>query len=452
MSQWPPPPPDMPTTRYTRSAETSIAYQVVGEGQRDLVLVPGWLSHLEMAWSTPVADGIRRLARHSRVIVFDKRGTGLSDRVFPGNVPTLENRMDDIRAVMDAAGSSRATVFGISDGGALAALYAAMHPSRVERLVTYGAVVVGQRKPDFEFAPDHSDEEFELILDYLQQYWPESADYRGAAPSVAANPAFRERMAALFRAAASPSSATTILRMNRTVDVRPFLPAVSAPTLVMHRTGDLWVSVEHSRLMARLIPGARLVEFPGIDHMLAFGDYPAVFDEVEEFVTGRSPEPGIERILTTVLFTDLVNSTDTAAALGDHEWKGLLQRHFAACRAEIAAHRGREVKTLGDGIMASFDGPARAVRCAQAMMRSSRELGLTLRVGVHSGECEVQGDDLLGIAVNTAARVAALAGPGEVLVSSTVRDLVAGSGLEFSDRGAHELRGIPGSWQVFLAG
>jgi pimeloyl-ACP methyl ester carboxylesterase len=427
-----------------------LAYQVVGDGPLDLVFVPGWISHIELYWEWPeVAHFLRRLATFGRLILFDKRGTGLSDRVPSAELPTLEQRMDDVRAVMDAAGSERAALLGLSEGGPMQMLFAASHPDRTRALVlmcTFGRLL---QAPDYpEGVPS---EALERTLQHVEERWGAGALIRGLLPSLADQPGVRELWARFQRSAASPAAAVDLLSMAADIDVRPILSAIAVPTLVLHRTGDLFVRVEQGRHLGRHIPGARYVEFPGNDHLPWLGDADAVLGEIQEFLTGARDAPEPDRVLATVLFVDIVGSTERAAALGDQRWRELLERFYAAVRREVERFRGREIDTAGDGVLASFDGPARGVRCASAIAGSVRPLGIDVRAGVHTGECEAMGDKLGGIAVHVGARVAAQAVPGEVLVSQTVRDLVAGSGLRFEERGAYALKGVPGEWRLYRA-
>ncbi|HSL63436.1 MAG TPA: adenylate/guanylate cyclase domain-containing protein [Gaiellaceae bacterium] len=436
-----------PATRYARSGGVNIAYQVVGDGPFDLVVIPIWVSHLEQAWEEPsLAAFYGRLAAFSRLILFDKRGTGLSDRVADDALPSLEERMDDVRAVMDAVGSREAALFGMHEGGTMAILFAATYPERVRALVTFGAFARRLWAPDHPWGRTADDRA--AWVGEIVSAWGGPVGLDRVAPSRAGDEGFAVWWASYLRHGASPGAAAAMARMNDEIDVRPVLGAVHVPTLVVHRVDDRRVDVEEARFLAAEIPGATLVELPGEDHLPWAGDPAAVLDEVELFLTGtrRGPEP--DRVLASLLFTDVVGSTRLAASLGDRRWRELLGRHDRLVRAAIEQWRGREVDTTGDGFFAAFDGPARAVRCARAAVEAVRTLGLELRAGVHTGEVEVDGDDVRGIAVHIAARVAALAGPGEVLVSQTVADLVAGSGLAFEERGEHELRGVPGRWRL----
>ncbi len=440
---------EAPETRYARSGEYSIAYQVVGDGEFDLVYVPGLASHLELFWEEPAYSRfLHRLASFSRLILMDRLGTGLSDRLPPNQASTYEQRMDDIRAVMDAVGSERAALLGWSEGAPLCAMFAATYPQRTAALVMYGGMPRFLEDRDYPWGmpPELMDEWIERV----PEAWGQDEELlRLWAPGVADEPGPRRWFARFSRLAASPGAAGALFRMTRDLDVRDILPAIRVPTLIIHRTGDTLIRVEHSRYMADRIPGARLVELPGEDHLWWFGDQDAIVDEVEEFLTGARSAPEPDRMLATVLFTDIVGSTERAAELGDKHWRELLERHSAIIRRELERHRGREVKTTGDGFLATFDGPARGIRCASAIVDAVRPVGIEIRAGLHTGECEVMNGDVGGIAVHTGARVSSEAGPGEVLVSSTVKDLVAGSGIEFEDRGVRELKGVPGEWRLF---
>jgi pimeloyl-ACP methyl ester carboxylesterase len=436
-----------PETRYAKSGEVNVAYQVLGDGPFDLVFAPGFVSNVEYGWEEPRLERFyRSLAFFCRLIIFDKRGTGLSDRV--SGVPDLETRMDDVRAIMDAAGSERAAVLGYSEGGAMAALFAATYPERTAALVLYGAylsVGAGGRATFME-----SEE--------IERRWG-SPDYcdellRADAPSLADDADFRRWYATRLRLGASPAAAVVLKKMVRETDARPILPSICVPTLILHRTDDLVCPIENARYAAEHIPDAVYVELEGQDHLPWVGDSESLVREIREFLTGlwerggwEEPEP--ERVLSTVLFTDIVGSTARAAELGDRQWRELLQKHHALVRKHLARHRGRELDTAGDGFFARFDGPARAIRCACALTEAVRELGLEIRAGLHTGECEVVDGKIGGIAVHIGARVAKEAQAGEVLVSSTVKDLVAGSGLQFRERGVTQLKGVPGKWSLF---
>jgi len=428
----------------------NIAYQIVGSGPIDLVFVPGWVSQVEAVWEEPTHEAfLRRLAGFSRLILFDKRGTGLSDRVSVDRLPTLEDRMDDVRAVMDAAGSERAALCGVSEGGVMCALFAATYPQRTTALVLYGTYARRLWAPDYPWGPSESERE-PYIAD-VERQWGGPAQLDILAPSAVDDPRLRDWFSRYLRVSASPGAAVALLRMNSKVDIRPILPTIRVPTLIIHRTGDLDIDVGGSRYMAEHIPGAKYVELPGNDHLWFVGDSEAILGEIEEFLTGVRQPDSFDRVLATVMFTDIANSTALAADVGDRRWRSLLETHNSLIRRNLQLHHGEEVDTAGDGFLARFDGPARAIRCALAIVDSAAQLGLGVRAGIHTGECEVADGKLRGVAVHTAARVMAAARPGEVLVSRTVRDLVAGSRLAFIDRGQHELKGVPGEWQLFTA-
>jgi class 3 adenylate cyclase len=426
-----------PETRYAKSGEVRIAYQIVGSGPFDLVYVPGFVSNIDLYWEMPeLAYFFSRLSGFSRLIMFDKRGTGLSDRDV--GIATLEERMDDVRAVMDAAGSERAALFGASEGGAMSLLFAATYPQRARALVLYGSYAW----------PSHwlSDEDFNKEIELVDRLWGTGECLIGRyLPRVLSEEVARPVFARFERQSASPSAVMAIRRMNREIDARHVLSAIRVPTLVTHRVGDRAVSVELGRYLAANIPGARYVELPGDDHVPFYERdiTDRIVDEVEEFLTGSRSEPDVDRVLATVMFTDIVDSTKRIAELGDRQWRVLLDRHDETVRQQLARFRGQEVKNLGDGFLATFDGPARAVRCAASICESVRPLGIGVRSGLHTGEVELKRDDVAGIAVHIAARVAGEASAGETIVSSTVRDLVAGSGLRFQDRGIRTLKGLP---------
>ncbi|MGL3108119.1 adenylate/guanylate cyclase domain-containing protein [Bradyrhizobium sp. BR 1432] len=433
----------LPETRYARSGEVHIAYQVIGNGPFDLVWVPGFISHVDHVWDEPRWAGfMERLASFARLICFDKRGTGLSDQVTA--IPTLEERMDDARAVMDAVGSKRAAFLGISEGGPMSLLFAATHPGRTLALVLYGSYGL------FSTAV-MSPEKLASFLEEVEQSWGSGALVPGFAPSLAQDRAFRNWWARFERLGASPLAVKTLMRMNSEIDIRGVLPVIHVPTLIMHRTDDPRVNVAASRYLAAHIAGARYVELLGNDHLFCAGDSQRILDEIEEFLTGSRSHYEMERCLATVLITDIVGSTERACSLGDREWRHLLVRHDASVRREFARFRGKEIRTTGDGFVATFDGPARAVRCAEAVREAVRDLGLEVRAGLHTGEIEILPNDIGGIAVHVAARVAQLAAPGEILTSSVLRDLVAGSGLHFEDRGVHALKGLVEGVRIFAA-
>lgn len=431
-----------PATRYAKSGDIHVAYQVFGTGPIDLVLAPGFVSHIENYWDEPdLARWLLRLASFSRMIMFDKRGTGLSDRV--SQLPAMDERMDDVRAVMDAVGVERAALLGISEGGPLTALFAATHPERCRALVLYGTFARFS-----SWIP--TDEEFDAFMQYIDRDWGSGASLPRFAPSRQGDEQFQQWWGRFERLGASPAAAIALMQMNRQIDVTDVLGSICVPTLVIHRTGDVTVNVEGGRMLAERIPGARYVELPGSDHLPFVSDNAGeIADLIEEFLTGSRATAPPDRVLATVLFTDIVGATERAAALGDRRWRELLGTHHAVVREQLARFRGREIDTAGDGFLAAFDGPGRAVGCAQALTREVRRVGLDIRAGVHTGECEMMGDKLSGIAVHIGARVAALARAGEVLVSSTVKDLVAGSGIIFEDRGVQVLRGVPGEWRLY---
>ena len=422
-----------PQNRYARSGDVRIAYQVVGSGPLDLVFVPGFVSNIDLSWEMPETEHfLGRLSTFSRLILFDKRGTGLSDRMAG-----LEDRMDDVRAVMDATRTQRAALFGVSEGGAMSLLFAATYPERVSGVVLYGC---------YARHPTLSAQNIGQHVDLIDQLWG-TGEYISARymPRGLPDEAARQRFARFERQSASPSAVMAIRRMNREIDARHVLPAIRVPTLVMHRVEDSAVSVELGRYLTANIPGAKYVELPGTDHVPFYERdiTDRIVDEVEEFLTGSRSEPDVDRVLATIMFTDIVDSTRRAAELGDRQWRALLDRHDDAVRQQFARFRGQEVKNLGDGFMATFEGPARAVRCAASICESVRPLGISIRSGLHTGEVELKRDDVAGIAVHIAARVAAEAEAGETVVSSTVRDLVAGSGLRSQDRGIRSLKGLP---------
>ena len=427
-------------TRYAQSGDVSIAYQVIGEGGLDVVLVPGAFTHLEHLQLEPrVVHLNRRLASFSRLITFDKRGTGLSDRTVA--IPTLEQRMDDVRAVMDAVGSERAALFGVSEGGPMSMLFAATYPERTVALVLFGTYARGSWAEDYPWG--RRLEELNAQLTGIRAAWGTGASITRYAPSLAGDESFRQWWAALERTAASPGAATALIRMNADIDARHVLDAIRVPTLVLHRRDDQAFKVEQGRYIAERVPGAKYVELPGADHIPMAGDTDRLVDEIEEFLTGVRHGAEHNRVLATVLFTDVVKSTEHAATLGDRRWRELLERHHAMVRRELAVFRGREIDTAGDGFLAAFDGPARAIRAARTITDKVKLMGLEVRAGLHTGECEMIGDKLSGIAVHIGARVAGLADAGEVLVSSTVKDLVAGSGLRFRERGVTSSRAFP---------
>jgi class 3 adenylate cyclase len=446
--------------RYAKSGDLHIAYIVEGSGAQpqapgpagrartpiDMVWVPPWVSQVEYLWSEPsMATFLRRLTRFARVITFDRRGSGLSDPFY--GAPTLEEQMDDVHAVMDAAGSRRAALVGTLEGGPMAALFAATYPERTEALILYATFARATWAPDYDWAWP-GEQRAAHMAEYVE-HWGEGRVTRGVAGSELQDPDFLEWAARLERLAASPGTIKRIFDLIGEFDVRDVLPSIRVPTLVMHRRDDSFINIQHSRYIAAHIPGARFVELEGSDNVFSVGDSEAILGEIEEFLTGdrRAHEP--DRMLATVMFTDIVDSTRRAAEMGDTGWRFMLERHDALFRRALERHRGREVKRTGDGFMATFDGPARAIRCAASVAEAMGSLGLEVRAGLHTGECEVMDSDIGGLAVHIAARVMDRADPCEVLVSSTVKDLVVGSGIDFQDRGAHELRGVPGQWRLY---
>ncbi len=440
----------MPETCYARSGDVMIAYQVLGEGPFDVVIAPGSVSHVELYWDVPgVTALLRGIAAHTRVLVFDKRGTGMSDRI--AGAATLEERSDDIRAVMDAAGSERAALAGFSEGVPMSIVTAASHPERVSALVLYGGMARTLWAPDYLFGATERQARKELEENFEAFMTPGGleAGVRSGVPSADEDEV--RAWARIFRYGSSPSSDEALTRMNLAIDVRDALPLISVPTLVVHQRADPWVPVEHGRYLAEHIPGAAYVELDGDEHIPTVAIVQQLLAHVMPFlgevVTQEIPTP--DKVLATVMFSDIVGSTARAAELGDARWRELLAAHHRRVRAQLARFRGVELDTAGDGFFARFDGPARAIRCALAIHEAMRDIGLQVRIGLHAGECEVMDRKVTGIAVAIGARVAALATPGEVLVSQTVRDLVAGSGITFNDHGLAELNGIPGEWRLY---
>ena len=440
-------------THYARSGDVSIAYQVTGDGPFDVVHVPGFVSHVELAWEVPgIAALIRRLSSFCRLIRFDKRGTGMSDRV--SGVPTLETRMDDVRAVMDAAGSERAALIGVSEGGPMSILFAATYPERAWALALCGTFARERWAPDYPFGI--RDEEARLEDEEIERSWGTPEDATATAQELAPSASAEEQLAlaTMVRQSASPGAALALNRMNHEIDVRNVLSAIRVPTLVLNREAEHPFTRQGSAYLAEHIPGARHLDLPGTDHAIFAGDWESYAQALEEFLQEAwaeeaTVEPETDRVLATILFTDIVGSTAKAVELGDARWRELLEDHHATVRRLLLRYRGTELDTAGDGFFAAFDGPARGIRCARAITESVRDLGIEVRAGLHTGECERMNAKVGGIAVHIGARVAAEAGPGEVVVSSTVKDLVAGSGIAFRDRGAAELKGVPGEWRLF---
>jgi class 3 adenylate cyclase len=439
-----------PETRYARSGDVGIAYQVLGEGEMDLVIAFPFVSHLDLLWESPaLTHFMRRLGSFARVILFDRRGVGLSDPV--DRAATLEERMDDVRAVMDAAGSERAALLGMSEGATMCMLFAATYPERTSALVLWGAMARSTRADDYPWAPEKEAVE-EAQAELIAPLWGQGATIEIFSPSVAGDPRAREFQARFERQAASPMRVMQLLEMFLDTDVRDVLPLIQAPTAVMHRRHDRAVNVRAARWLAERIEGSRYVELEGEDHFPWVGDSEAALAAIEEFLTGVRPGPAPERVLATVLFTDIVDSTGVAAELGDRRWRELLEEHQRLVRKRLAQFEGREIKTTGDGFLALFDGPSRAAQCAGAVAEDVPSLGIEVRAGLHAGEVELIGEDVGGIAVHVAARIAALADGRTVLASRTVRDLATGSGVEFEAFGRHRLKGVPDEWEIYSVG
>ena len=441
---------NLPKTKYARSGDVRIAYQITGEGAFDVVWAPGTMSHLDLDWEVPQrALFFERFSKFCRLIRFDKRGTGLSDR--PVHMATLEERTDDIRAVMDDVGIISANILGVSEGGSMACLFAATYPERVESLLIWGAQARWVATEDHPWG--QTPQEHEEMLAMVQDDWPSIAYIVGPGAGMGpdAPPEAVQAAARYMRAAASPSAVYAYEVMNGQIDTRPILPTIQARTLVMNRTGDLCARIDAARDMASRIPGAKFIEYPGNSHSAMLDDMDVVLSDIHEFITGERPIDSFDRVLATVLFFDIASSTERAAAMGDTVWRNVLNSYYAVVRKELARYRGKETNTTGDGFLATFDGPARAVRCALAVVLAVRQLGIEVRAGVHTGECELMGDNIGGIAVHAGARIMAKAEPGTVIVSRTVKDLVAGSGINFQDLGPHELKGVPGEWRLFSA-
>jgi pimeloyl-ACP methyl ester carboxylesterase len=433
----------LPETRYALSGEVNIAYQVIGDGPTDIIMVPGFVSHVEFSHELPGYTAfLRRLSTFARVVTFDKRGQGLSDRI--SDAPSLEQRMDDVGAVMDAIGSQRAVIIGFSEGSAMSVMFAATYPERVLQLVLFGG---------FAFAASFLTNDLQERVAQLVKIWGTGEIMKTVIPSQVGNQGALSHFAKLERLSASPGGVRAIALLNAQIDVRPILPTVQVPTLVLHRRADARVPFEAGRDLAARIPNAKFIEYPGGDHAYWTGDTDALLGDIEEFVTGHrdSSSAELERVLATVLFTDIVDSTRSAVEKGDQTWRRLLDSHDQLAKQLIEKHRGILVKTTGDGVLATFDGPGRAVRCALAFETAAQQIGLPLRAGLHTGEIEIRGRDIGGIAVHAAARVMAQSQSSEVLVSRVVTDLVAGAGLKFSERGSYELKGLPGRWDLFAA-
>ena len=435
-----------PQTKYARSGELSIAYQVLGDGPLNLVHIPGIVSHVDLAWeNASYRRFMERLSSFARVIVYDKRGMGLSDPV--SEAPSVEERIDDTRAVMDAVGVDRAAIFGCSEGALLATFFAAAYPHRVSHSILYGSFA--RLRPD---PPDYpwgfEDEAIVEFEEAIKEAWGEGIMLTLLAPSMLSDDNARQWWGRYERASTSPRTTLIFMAANNALDIRSVLPSVQAPTLVLHRTSDV-LPIEGARFVAEHIPGARFTELRGDDHWPWLNDPDEVCDHVEQFLTGTHRAPDPDRVLATVLFTDMVGSTERAAELGDSRWRGLLDAHESVLRAQLDRYGGREVKMTGDGFLATFDGPARAIRCARDAVDALSDVGIDIRTGIHTGECELRNGDIGGIGVHIGARIMAHAGSGETLVSSTVKDLTVGSDIDFKDRGSHALKGVPGEWRLY---
>ncbi len=441
---------DLPVTRYARSGELNIAYQTMGDGPIDLIFVPGMTTHVEFLHEIPgYTDFLRRLAAFARVVSFDKSGQGLSDRAF--GVPSLEQRMDDIRAIMDEIGSTRAVLLGCSEGAPINVMFAATYPERTSHLILYAGFARMTAAPDYPFM--RSEEEWARRVETVVAHWGTGTfGINVLLPSLATAPNVISQLGKLERLTYSPGALRAMYRQNMLIDVRPVLPTVQVPTLVLHRRADVGVPVENGRYLASRIPGAKFIEYADCsDHFIFAGDWTSLCGDIEEFVTGHreTTVPNFDRVLATVLFTDIVDSTRRAAEIGDHAWHRVLDEHDRTAQQIVAQHRGNLIRTTGDGVLATFDGPGRAIRCAMAFEAVTARMGLPVRAGLHTGEIELRDGDIGGIAVHAAARVMAQAGAGEVLVSRVVTDLVAGAGLKFSERGGYEFKGLPGRWDLF---
>jgi len=435
-----------PETKYTLSGSVNIAYQVFGKGEVDLVIVPGWLSNIDTFWEEPShVRFFNSLASFVRVILFDKRGTGLSDRVTES--PTLEERMDDVRAVLDAVGSQRAALLGYSEGGPMCALFSATYPERTQSLIMIGSYPRLMVADDYPWG--RSIEDSEEFLNRLKREWGGPVGLELRAPSRVNDQLFRQWWSKFLRTSASPSTALALTIANAEIDIRHMLPSIQVPTLLIHAKGDRTIHVKASRYMAQQIPAAKLVELDSQDHIPFAECSDQIIDEVQEFLTGTHAVGSIDRVVSTLMFTDIVGSTDLASDIGDARWSDLLEAHHAAVRHELAVHRGKEVNTTGDGFYAAFDGPARAIQCGCAIRTAVKTLGLSVRIGLHTGECQTKDDSIEGVAVHIAARVSDLAAKDQVVVSQTVKDLVAGSGIVFEDLGIHSLKGIPDPWHLY---
>lgn len=435
-----------PETRYARSGDLHIAYQTIGEGPIDLVFVMGWVSHLDYFWTEPhFARFLTRLASFSRLILFDKRGTGLSDRV-PG-IPTLEERADDVRAILDAVGSQRAALIGVSEGATLCAQFAATHPRRTASLVILGGYARRLEAPDYPWGSPR--EERRRFIESVENEWGVDTHIAARAPSLADDPRFQEWWSTYLRMSASPGAAAALTRMNMEIDIREVLPAIRVPALVIHRTGDQTIPVEHGRYLGEHIPGARYVELPGNDHLPFVGEQDEILREIKLFLTGELPAVEPDRILATLLQIGIAEGAARSARLGDRAWSELIAAHNALVREELARFRGQEIRATDGGFLATFDGPARAIRCAQSIVLRAREIGIEVRAALHAGECQIVDGMLSGLALQIVERVLSRAKPGEVLASSTIRDLVAGSGIEFEELPGRLLTGLSSGLTLF---
>ena len=436
----------IPETRYTKAGNINIAYQVVGDGPIDIVLVPGWISNIDVFWEDPaMVRFLNRLASFSRLILFDKRGTGLSDRVT--DTPMLEERMEDVNAVLDAVGSKEAVLAGYSEAGTMVALFAATYPERTHSIIMIGSFARRIRTDDYPFGA--APESYQAFIKEIESNWGGPVGMEARVPSKVHDEQFKSWWSKFLRMGASPSTAGAITRMNMEVDVRTILPSIKVPALIIHADGDLVIGLDHGKYLAENIPNARLVVVRTDDHIPWIGAPNKILAEIEEFVTGDRTTREVQRVLSTLMFTDIVDSTQKATNLGDQQWADLLASHDQAIRHELSIYRGKEIDTAGDSFFASFDGPARALHCANAISQSVKKIGLSVRIGVHIGECELRGNTLAGIAVHIASRISALAAADQILVSRTVKDLVAGSGISFNDFGSHQLKGVPDPWQLY---
>jgi pimeloyl-ACP methyl ester carboxylesterase len=436
----------IPETRYTKSGDIHIAYQVVGDGTRDLVLVPGWISNIDVFWEEPsMVRFLKKLASFSRLILFDKRGTGLSDRVT--DTPMLEERMEDVRAVLDAVGSKRATLLGYSEAGTMVALFAATYPERTSAIIMISSFARRIKTVDYPWGATEA--QYQSFIDDIQCNWGGPVGMEIRVPSRINDLQFKKWWAKFLRMGASPATAAAITRMNIDIDVRDILPLIKVPTLIIHARGDQAIELGHGEYLAENIPNSTFVVVDTSDHLPWVGAATEILEAVEEFVTGIKTHSSTQRVLSTLMFTDIVDSTRIAQSLGDKKWRDLLENHDTIVRHELSIYRGKEIDTAGDSFFASFDGPARALRCAQAVIQSLLVSGVSVRIGIHTGECELRGNTLAGIAVHITSRIADLAGPQQILVSRTVKDLVAGSGIEFADIGSYSLKGVSEDWQIF---